>query len=264
MKEIYIGNIAVYDSNSNYTPLIFVHAFPLTHTMWSTQVDFFSKYFRVITYDIRGFGKSFDSFYYLYTMEDLADDLLDIINHLALSNVNICGLSMGGYIVQRAVTKAPSRFSTMVLCDTQANRDDQDTLLNRTKFLNKIEKISLKRFADDFMKHLLHPNSYQNRILYNFIMNEITSQNIKGLKGASLAMATRIDTAEYLRLLSLPTLIIIGDSDSFTPLEKSLRLKNLLINSHLKIISSAGHLSPLENPGEFNKYLLEFLKKYNP
>lgn len=263
MKEVRIGDIVVYDSNSNHIPLVFVHAFPLTHKMWKAQVEFFSKYFRVITYDIRGFGKSQDSFHYLYTMEDFADDLLTIIDYLALSNINICGLSMGGYIVQRAVTKAPTKFTTMILCDTQANRDDQATLLNRTKFLNKIEEIGLAKFADDFMKRLLHPKSYQNQTIYNFIMEEIISQNIKGLKGASLAMATRIDTTEYLQLLKLPSLIIVGDSDSFTPLEKSLTLKNLLINSHLNIISSAGHLSPLENPAEFNKYLLEFLKKYN-
>ncbi|MGB9695846.1 MAG: alpha/beta fold hydrolase [Ignavibacteria bacterium] len=263
MKEVHIGDIVVYDSNSNLTPLVFVHAFPLTHKMWNAQVEFFSDYFRVITYDIRGFGKSIDSFYYLYTMEDFADDLLTIINYLALSNINICGLSMGGYVVQRAVIKAPSNFSTMILCDTQANRDDQLTLLSRTKFLNKIEEIGLAHFADDFMRRLLHPNSYQNQTLYNFIMEEITLQNIKGLKGASLAMATRIDTSEYLPLLNLPSLIVVGDSDSFTPLEKSLKLKNLLINSRLEIISFAGHLSPLENPIEFNQYLLEFLKKYN-
>jgi pimeloyl-ACP methyl ester carboxylesterase len=264
MKELQIGDIVVYDSDSNLTPLIFVHAFPLTHKMWNNQIDFFSKYFRVITYDIRGFGKSPDTFHYLYTMEDFADDLLTIIEHLALSNVNICGLSMGGYIVQRAVIKMPSRFSTMILCDTQANRDDQATLLNRTKFLNKIEKIGLVRFADDFMRRLLHPGNYQNQILYNFIMNEITSQNIKGLKGASLAMATRIDTTEYLKLLGLPSLIVVGDSDSFTPLEKSLQLKNLISNSQLRIIPCAGHLSPLENYKEFNEYLLKFLKENNP
>jgi len=264
MKEICIGDIVVYDSNSNLTPLVFVHAFPLTHKMWKAQVNFFSDHFRVITYDIRGFGKSIDSYHYLYTMEDFADDLLNIIDYLELSNINICGLSMGGYVVQRAVTKVPSKFSTMILCDTQANRDDQITLLNRTKFLNKIERIGLARFADDFMKRLLHPNSFQNKTLYKFIMDEVISQKIKGLKGASLAMATRIDTSEYLQQLNLPTLIVIGDNDSFTPLEKSLKLKSLLINSNLKIISSAGHLSPLENPKEFNLYLFEFLKKYNP
>ena len=136
MTETKISDIAIYNYGGNGEIVLFVHAFPLTADMWHNQVDYFKKKYHVITFDIRGFGKSDDSFNFIYTMENFADDVLNIIESLNLANLNICGLSMGGYIVQRAVIKSPDKFSSMILADTKAESEDDRGLISRNRFID--------------------------------------------------------------------------------------------------------------------------------
>jgi 3-oxoadipate enol-lactonase len=260
MTEIKVDDIIVYDYEGNGKIVLFVHAFPMTSEMWISQVNHFKKDYHVITFDIRGFGKSIDSFNYIYTMEDFANDVLNIIDRLKLTNVNICGLSMGGYIAQRAVIKSPGKFSSMILADTKAEREDDRGLISRSKFIDKLKKEGIGNFPDEFMKRLMYKDNYENAELYTFIKKIIEKQNIKALIGASIAMATRTNTIDYFNKLDIPTLIMVGDNDTFALLEHSLKMNQHLKNSELKIISKSGHLSPLENPKEFNKYLDDFLK----
>jgi pimeloyl-ACP methyl ester carboxylesterase len=74
-------------------------------------------------------------------------------------------------------------------------------------------------------------------------------------------MSTRTNTLDYFENIRIPVLIMAGDNDTFTPPEHSLKMKERLINSEFKIIKNSGHLSPLENPKEFNQYLDNFLKE---
>lgn len=261
MKEIKSGDITVYDYEGSGSPLLFVHAFPMNNKMWNEQVSEFKNKYRVITYDIRGFGKSKDSFKNIYTMETFANDVLEIIEKLDLKNVNICGLSMGGYIVQRAVLKARENFSSMVLADSKAERDDDKGMISRSRFIDRLMKEGIGNFADEFMKRLLYEKNYQNPGLYKFIKDVINEQSAKALAGASIAMATRTSTTEQLKGLELPVLLIVGEQDTFSPIPNTERMHKLIKNSVMKIIPESGHLTPIENTKIFNKYLSEFLSQ---
>jgi pimeloyl-ACP methyl ester carboxylesterase len=76
-----------------------------------------------------------------------------------------------------------------------------------------------------------------------------------------LAQAARTDMKHVLTKIKVPTLIMIGENDNFTPYASSETMNDEIINSKLKIISKAGHVSNLENTDEFNHNLLEFMKK---
>ncbi len=261
MKEFFTGDICVYDFEGSGKPLLFVHAFPFDHNMWEYQVKHFRTNYHVITFDIRGFGKSKDSFNFIYTMEDFANDILNIIEHLKLKEVNICGLSMGGYIVQRAVIKYQDKFSSMILSDTKAERDGNEDVIKRAKYISNLKKYGTAGEADKFMKRLMYRDNYENKRLYKFIEDIINLQSAEAMCGASLAMATRTNTLDYFGTINIPSLILIGDNDTFTPIEYSKKMESKLKNCELKIIPNSGHLSPLENPEAFNSYLSEFLKK---
>lgn len=261
MTEHKIKDITVYDYEGNGNPLLFVHAFPMNNKMWHNQVKEFQNQYRIITYDIRGFGKSVDSFKYIYTMETFADDVLNIISTLGLEKVNICGLSMGGYIVQRAVLKAREKFSSMILADSKAERDDDRGMISRSRFIDRLMKEGIGNFADEFMKRLLYEKNYQNPALYKFIKDVINEQSAKSLAGASIAMATRTSTVEQLKELYLPVLLMVGEQDTFSPLPNTERMHKIIKNSVMKIIPESGHLSPIENPEIFNKHLSEFLSQ---
>jgi len=261
MKKYKINDIAVFDYEGDGKTLLFVHAFPMNNKMWYNQVEMFRNTYRVITYDIRGFGKSIDSFKNIYTMETFANDVLNIILSLGLENVNICGLSMGGYIVQRAVLKSPDKFASMILADSKSERDDDKGLISRSRFIDRLMNYGIGNFADEFMKRLLYEKNYNNKELYRFIKGIINEQSEKSLAGASIAMATRTSTTEQLKELEIPVLLMVGEQDTFSPLPNTERMHKIIKNSVMRIIPESGHLTPIENMEIFNKYLSEFLSQ---
>ncbi|MCI0474593.1 MAG: alpha/beta hydrolase [Ignavibacteria bacterium] len=257
-----INGISVYDSGIGKPPLLFVHAFPLNSVMWEPQIKHFGNDYRVIAYDVRGLGKSISDDN-LFFMENYADDLEYIITALNLENVNAVGLSMGGYIIQRLVVKNPALFGTFTLADTKGEKDTDEALLTRSDVVNTIRKGGRSGFVSGFIRKLISENNYKNPDIVKTLERIVSENSDKGICGAVNALATRTTTLHQLRSLNTPALILVGEEDTLTPLKCSEDLAAAISNSEMHIIKDAGHLSSLENPGEFNSLLEKFLKEHN-
>jgi 3-oxoadipate enol-lactonase len=251
----------IVEHENNGPPLIFVHAFPLCHRMWDSQAEHFKDKYRVILYDARGLGYSTDLDSRQYMMEDMADDLVSVMDFLNIDRAHVCGLSMGGYAALRAVTKQPERFLSLILADTRAEKDDDKGLLARSAMLNAVKQEGLSNLIKDFPKKLLNESSYKNDELRSFVEEMIRWQTPEGVCGAIICLATRTNTIDDLKTLNTPGLIIAGNEDILTPLPFSERMNEALENSEMMVISNAGHLSNMENPQEFNKAIDTFLSK---
>lgn len=255
------NGIHIVEHENNGPPLIFVHAFPLCHRMWDRQVEYFKDKYRVILYDARGLGYSteLDSPYYM--MEDMANDLISVMDFLKIDKAHVCGLSMGGYTTLRALTKSPERFLSVILADTRAEKDDDKGLLARAEMMNAVRKDGLSNLIKDFPKKLLNESNYENNDLRSFVEEMISWQSPEGICGAIVCLATRTNTIDELLALNVPGLILVGEDDILTPLVFSERMNGALENSSLEIITDAGHLSNMENPEEFNEAVDTFLSK---
>jgi 3-oxoadipate enol-lactonase len=86
-----------YDDQGTGLPLVFLHAFPLNRSMWTPQTTALSRQFRTIAMDLRGHGES-DAPLWNFSLEQYADDVLALLDHLAIPQAVLVGLSMGGYI----------------------------------------------------------------------------------------------------------------------------------------------------------------------
>lgn len=251
--------IAYYDSGEMHLPaIILVHGFPFTHQMWDEQIEFLKGAYRTITYDVRGFGESVSDDHF-FTMETLSNDFLELMDHLELKTTIALGLSMGGYIVLRAHEKAPERFSGLVLADTQATADSDDTKIKRSATLLAIKEKGLEVFADTFLKNVLAKHESMEKVqpLYKII----TGTKKAGIMGALLALISRTDTSKSLRKITVPTLILVGEKDFITTTDASLKMHEHIPLSEMKIIEQAGHLSNIDCPEEFNLALAAFLLK---
>jgi 3-oxoadipate enol-lactonase len=257
MKEITFNNLHIYDYEGTGTPLILIHAFPLNSEMWKPQIDFLKSKFRIITYDIRGLGKS-KSVNNQFTMEKYANDLISIVEYFKLDKVFACGLSMGGYILLRSYIKSPRIFRGLILADTRAEKDDDTALINRSNIIENIKNGKREEFISSFLPKLISKNNYKEELKY-FLESMIKENSDEGICGAQLAIATRINSAEYLNTFNVPVLIIVGEDDELTPVSCSKKMIELFPNSNLKIIKNSGHMSNLENTEAFNNYLIEFI-----
>lgn len=263
MNNFKLNGISVTDYEGNGQPLIFVHAYPLCSRMWDEQVNYFKNKYRVITYDIRGLGYSNELNNYSFTMEELANDFFDIIDHLKIKKVHACGLSMGGYILLRALIRNQERFSSVILADTKSEGEDNESIINRSNNVIKIKSGKKDEFLDDFLKKLLSEEGYKNEKIRNTVSEIMSWMDVKGLCAGLLAIAVRTNIFYQLKEINIPSLVIVGKEDLITPVIKSFYLKERIKNSTFKVIDDAGHLSNLEKPGEFNKAIENFLSNLN-
>lgn len=257
-KSIDINNISISYTDSgprNGAVIILIHGFPLNKSMWDKQVLLLQENYRVIAYDVRGHGKS-NTGINIFSIALFVQDLIGLMNTLAIKKATLCGLSMGGYIALNAIENYPDRFEGLILCDTNCLEDTPIKKENRTKTIDKIKEQGIEQFAKDSTEKFFTQGSFASR------KEEILAvrKMIRGTSEESLtltmnALANREETCSKLSKIKVPVLIMVGKEDKITPLSDSEWMQKKIINSFLKIIENAGHLSNLENPKDFNNHL---------
>ena len=241
-------------------PVVLIHGFPFSHRMWAPQLRALSDDARLVAYDIRGHGQSpvGDG---QYAIELFVDDLVALLDHLGIERAVGCGLSMGGYVLLRALEREPHRFRGAVLCDTRSEADSDEGRLKRVAAVRKLRSAGPSAYADDFLPGVLAPETLEARPeVVRAVRKMIEANPVKGMVGAQLAMAARTDTTDALGGLEVPTLVVVGEGDTLTPPETARRMARRIPGAGVTVISRAGHLSNLENPGEFNAALRLFLE----
>ena len=262
--SITINNLTV--SYSDQGPadapvIIFIHGFPLNKSMWDMQAEALKDNYRVIAYDIRGHGNSdpgIDEFF----IELFVNDLWQFMEKLGIEKAILCGLSLGGYIALNAVLKYPDRFDSLILNDTQCIADTSEIKENRCLAITRIMNDGVEQYADEIIENLFAPESFarkKNEIIG--VKEMIISTPKQSLCNTLRALAERKETCDRLPEISIPVLIMVGKEDKITPIAAARQMHEKILNSTLKIIQHAGHLSNLENPPEFNFQLVKFLER---
>lgn len=247
------------DLGEGNVPIVFIHGFPFDKTMWRKQLDDLKSTYRVIAYDIRGFGKSTDEETAL-SMDLFGDDLIIFMDHLNIEKAIICGLSMGGYIALNVMQRFPERFQKLILCDTQCIADSDEARGKRMATIENINENGTKEFVENFLKGAFYEGSFTSKKeIVEELRNVVSSNSPKVLTRGLKALANRSETCSSLKEINIPTLIICGKEDTLTPPVRSEEMHEKIKDPTLRIIENAGHVSNLEQPEAFNKHLREFL-----
>jgi pimeloyl-ACP methyl ester carboxylesterase len=241
--------------------LLFLHGFPLSGAMWAPQIREFGGEWRTIAPDVRGVGAS-DVGTGQYSMETLVDDLFAVLDETSSgSPVVAVGLSMGGYILLRALEREPDRFRGIVLCDTRSTADGRRGRLARATGIRRIEEEGLEPFVDDFLVAVLAPGTRERHPeLWAELKRSMMANSPIGVRGQLLAMASRTDTGRVLRDLSVPALVVNGSEDRLTTPATGRSLAARIPNAVFSLIEGAGHLSSIEAPAEFNRVVRSYLR----
>jgi pimeloyl-ACP methyl ester carboxylesterase len=247
------------DVGEGDVPVIFLHGFPFDKTMWHVQLDALKTSHRLIAIDIRGFGKSTDEASVL-SIDLFANDLIAFMNALSIDKAIVCGLSMGGYIAQNALKRYPDRFEALILCDTQCIADTAEIKEARLKTIDEMEVEGVKNFNEGFIKKVFCKDSLKSKKkLVEQLRTVVFANTAQIIKQGLQLLASRSETCSTLDAIAIPTLIICGKEDEVTPLAQSAFMHKNIKGSILHAIDKAGHVSNLEQPELFNKYLGDFL-----
>jgi pimeloyl-ACP methyl ester carboxylesterase len=163
---------------------------------------------------------------------------------------------MGGYIALNMIKRYPERIQALILCDTQCLADTPAGKEKRYKTMLQVASEGLEEFAEGFVQNAISSHSKEiNPELTETVKSIILGTPVQTITETLEALATREDTCGILHTIKVPTLIICGSEDKLTPPPLSEFMHSNINNSRLEIIEKAGHLSNLENPKLFNKYL---------
>jgi 3-oxoadipate enol-lactonase len=243
------------------TPLVLLHGFPLSSAMWGPQLVHFSRKYRVIAPDLRGFNKTSLKPDEISTMELLADDVVALLDHLKLEQAVIVGLSMGGYITFALYNKYPERVQALVLCDTKAEADSEETRAGRYKLIEQVGEKGTSAAAETMLPRLFAPDTYRRQQeTVAQVSGLIERNNPAGIIAASAGLAERPDFSNLLPQIKVPVLVLVGKDDVVTPPEGARQMAQQIPDWQFSIIPNAGHMSNLENPNAFNQALESFLR----
>jgi 3-oxoadipate enol-lactonase len=246
------------DVGSGGATLLFVHAFPLNRTMWAPQVSALVERSRCVAADLRGFGDS--SVVPPYSMEQYADDLAHLLDQLHIDKVILVGCSMGGYASFAFWRRHKHRVRGLVLADTRAGADSDDTLARRRHMIDVARTEGAIAVANLLIPSIVGKTTREKQPdTYDGIHRMMAQAPMEGIVGAVEAMMVRADSTSTLASIDVPTLIIVGEEDVPTPEKEARAMHERIQGSRLEVIGQAGHLSNMERPAAFNHVLTEFL-----
>lgn len=236
--------------------LLLIHAFPLDHSMWNPQIAAFASEFRVLTPDVRGFGKSQPPS--PWTMEEMADDLDSLLDSLGIESCTVAGVSMGGYIALSFWSKYPGRVQRLVLANTRARADNDTEKTARNEMIAAIQQNGVAILPDRMLPRLLRPNVPHDVV--NTVRKMIDGVNPAAATYAVIAMRDRADFSTDVRRITCPAMVVTGTEDVIIRSKDSQALTGEIPGCRFVPVPDSGHLSNLENPAAFNRALLEFLR----
>lgn len=260
MQALVNGISLACDDQGSGPPLILIHGFPLQRKMWHPQIQAVTGAgFRLVTPDLRGFGES-DAPDGPYSMEIFADDIVALMDHLAIGQAVIGGMSMGGYVLMNLLDRYPERVAGACFIVTRAPADDEAGKARRLHLAQEVMKFGPQLVADAFVEVLFAEQNLTERPkLVEEVYGWMSATDSRGLAGGLLAMRERTDYGALLDRFRVPALAIGADGDRAIPAEFSRAIAAGVPGCRLCIVPEAGHLANLEHPGAFNDCLLEFL-----
>ena len=226
---------------------LFVHGFPLDSSMWIEQVSALSDTHRCIAVDLRGFGRSSPATGAALTMERHAEDLAGVLDLVSEEQVDLIGLSMGGYVALAFAEMFPNRIRTLALVDTKASPDSEEGKAGRNAMIERLLAEGRDAIAGVMEGALLAPDaSVAARARLRTMVENCPYETIVG---ALLGMRDRPDRTHVLEGVAVPTAVIVGELDAVTPPADAEQMASLLPDSTLTVVPGAGHMTPIENAG---------------
>tara|TARA_A100001037_G_C15153309_1_gene641228 strand:- start:10914 stop:11798 length:885 start_codon:yes stop_codon:yes gene_type:complete len=258
-----------YEETGKGTPIIFVHEFAGDYRSWEQQVKFFSKNYKTITYNARGFPpsevpKNVESY-----SQDLAlEDLINVIKELSIGPCHVVGLSMGGFAALYIGMKYPELTRSIVVagCGYGSVIEQQENFRKealevarrfRTEEMNNFGKVYT---AGPTRVQLERKNPAEYKKFVTHFLEHSSEGCALTMEGLQSARPSIYEFENELSKMTVPTMILTGDEDE-PCLEPGLFLKRTISTSALVTFPNAGHLINLEEPDMFNLIVQDFINQ---
>lgn len=239
--------------------VVLSHSLSSSMIMWEPQLAVLEPRFQVLRYDMRGHGQS-DAPEGAYTLEQLGEDVIGLLDALEVKTVHFVGLSIGGMIGQCLGLNHAHRLDRLVLCDTTAIIPVEARQLFVEREQAAREK-GMAALVQGTLERWFTPSYLQeNPPEVEMIRDQVLATPVAGYVGCSQAIMG-LNYLDRLSEIQLPTLIMVGEDDPGTPVSESEAIHERIPGSRLEVLPHAAHLSNIEQANAFNDHLMGFLRE---
>jgi non-heme chloroperoxidase len=256
------------DTGGEGTPILMIHGFPLSHEAFEHQFEAFAVAgLRAIAYDRRGFGDS-EKPGSGYDYDTLADDLAGLINSLNLSDVLLLGFSMGGGEVARYVSRYGADklsgviFAASVTPFLLKSNQNPDGPLDQAKADEKLSALEADRdkYFEGFVKKFYEVSG--NVVVSQSEVDKAIRLCKQSDQTAAIGCMKAFSSTDFrrdLKSITVPTLVIHGDSDAVVPIDGSgKRTADLVKQAELEVIPRGPHGINVSHADPFNRRVIAF------
>lgn len=252
-----------YEIRGQGDPLLLIMGITAPGAVWEKHVAVWEKDFKCILVDNRGVGQS-DKPKGPYSTGMMADDCAALMDELGFSSVRVVGVSMGSTIAQQLAIRHPQKVQSMVLMCPWARCD------NKTKAVFELMVDCKTRFRPEefsrFIQQLIFSKaSWDDAEVYAGMLKDrknaafdTNPQPLIGLEGQAAACIEHT-VLDQLPQLKLPTLVVGGAEDEFTPQWMTEEVASAIKGSELHIYPKSGHAFHWENLEDFNIRVRDWL-----
>jgi pimeloyl-ACP methyl ester carboxylesterase len=256
-----------YEETGEGTPIIFVHEFAGDVRSWEPQIRFFSRRYRCINFNARGFPPSDVPEHWESYSQDIArDDILAVMDGLGIDAAHVIGLSMGGFATLHFGLHHEPRALSLVIggCGYGADGDKREQFrLETTATAEMIERETMdvagKAYAlgpTRVQFETKDPRGWKEFEVQ--LRDHSTLGSANTMRGVQSRRPALYDLEEGMRAMTVPTLIINGDEDE-PCLDVGLFMKRCIMSSGLVVMPRTGHTMNIEEPALFNQAVADFL-----
>jgi pimeloyl-ACP methyl ester carboxylesterase len=248
--------ISYTDSGEGNT-IVLLHGFLENKKMWKDYITLFAEKNRVITIDLLGHGES-ESLGYVHSMEDNANVVQEVLQHLKIEKATILGHSMGGYVGLAFAELFPKNIQKLVLLNSTSKADSHEKKINRNRAIKAVKQ-NYVNFVSLAIGNLFSEN---NRTRLADEIEKAKEQALKtplqGIVASLEGMKIRKDRESLLQKNLFPVLLILGKKDPVLNYEENIAQ---IENTNVKLVSfEDGHMSQIENKEELETILLDFFE----
>jgi pimeloyl-ACP methyl ester carboxylesterase len=241
--------------------LVLVHGYTDNLNLWYNQVPALSEHHRVLTYDVRGFGKT-EVREATYSMELFAEDLRALLEALDIESACVLGYSMGGRIALQFALAHPEMTAGLILANSGIGETPNPEMQERRKMMVEVlKKGDIEVIAELMTEASFSPGLKERNPTAYGKYKSIKMQNDPSEYLAIMeAIVVAIDSPAAFDSLRCPALIIAGDRDGFMDLRVAEAMRDAIPDAEMHVLPT-GHAAAIEEPEAFNRAVLGFLER---
>ncbi|TQM06163.1 alpha/beta fold hydrolase [Pseudonocardia kunmingensis] len=237
-------------------PLLLVHGHPFDRSMWAPQLRRFGGERRVLVPDLRGYGASRGA---VAEWAAFADDLAALLDGLRVPRVVVAGLSMGGQIALELWARHPHRVAGLLLADTTAAGETAVSRAARRDQAARLLREGMDPYAVDALYLMVSPDAPP--AVASHVLEMMRAADPAGAAAAQRARADRPDRRPDLAGITVPTVVVVGGEDTYTPVADARRIADGVPGAELVVVDGAAHLPNLERPDAFDAAVARLLDR---